>query len=205
MFWRLIKNIVLLCVVVAFALFLSTGSFSKWQEVRDSLLSVAGKMPVQNEQAVLPSPPNISLDADVKPTKEVTLYFTDAQTNNLIPEKHSIKKVEGIAKETIEALISGPQVSTGHYPVIPEGTKLLGINVKPDGLCIVDFSNELAGNSKNSAVGEKIATYAIVDTLTQFPTIQRVKILINGQEKPTLGGHEIISGELMRDDTLIKK
>lgn len=197
MLWRFIKSFLLIGIVMVVAVFLSSGSLSNWQEVRNRILEASGKIAApQNKEEIPPVPTGVSLDTtENNVTKEVLLYFTDAQGKYLYAEKRNIPKVEGIAKETLQALIEGPQDKVGHFPVITNGTKVLGVNVKQDGLCIVDLSNEVSG---------KTMLYAIVNTLTQFPTIERVKILTNGQEKSTLAGNENMSGEIMRDNNLIK-
>lgn len=204
MLWRMGKGVVLLGLVLAIAIFVSSGSFSKWQEVRQRFLAASGSMSSLEPQSVLPPTPAVPLDATENvETKEVVLYFTDVSGQNLYAEKRNIPKVEGIGKETLQELISGPK-EKDRYPVMPQGINILGVNVKPDGLCIVDLGLSSAGLEPQASLQEKTTVYAIVNTLTQFPTVQRVKILINGQEKTTFGSKEVISGELMRDETIIK-
>jgi spore germination protein GerM len=204
MLWRLGKGVVLLGLVIAVAIYVSSGSLSNWQEVRQRLLAASGSVSNIDSQVSLPPTPVVPLDAtESVETREVVLYFTDASGASLLAEKRNIPKVEGIGKETLQELIAGPK-DKDKYPVMPQGINLLGVNVKPDGLCIVDFGLSPESFSAQSSVQEKTTVYAIVNTLTQFPSVQRVKILINGQEKITFGDKEVISGELMRDETIIK-
>ena len=92
----------------------------------------------QSNQDIL-TPTNQSPELTEKLT--VKLYFEDAQQRKLVLEERSIDKVEGIARQTMQELIKGPS-QTEMRSIFPSGTKLLDINVKPEGLCIVDLSTE---------------------------------------------------------------
>lgn len=136
-------------------------------------------------------------------TKVVSLYFADEAGQRLVMEERSIPKVEGIARATIEELITGP-TQAGLKPAVPTSTRLLDINVRTDGLVIVDFSGELITDLPASATAEKLAVYSIVNTLTQFPTVDRVEMRVDGQKVDTLLGFEKLDQELVRNTSLIK-
>jgi len=135
--------------------------------------------------------------------KEVVLYFADAQGQGLKPVTVSIPKVEGIARAAINQLIAGPDASTGLLPTIPEGTLLRDINVRPDGLCIVDFSSQLTENHDGGVMGEELTVYSIVNTLTQFSSIDQVQIWVNGKEVDSIAGHMDVSEAMARNETMI--
>ncbi|MBC7075574.1 MAG: GerMN domain-containing protein [Syntrophomonadaceae bacterium] len=136
---------------------------------------------------------------DFKETIDIDLYFVEADGKGLAAEKRTIEKTEGIARRTLEELIKGP-VTPAYSPVFPEGTKLLDINIKSDGLCIVDFSSEV--RHVNSALQEKLMVYAVVNTLGQFPTVKKVSFMIDGEAVKTLGGYVDISNPVMPDYNL---
>ncbi len=136
--------------------------------------------------------------------KSVILYFTDQDGENLIAEERRIAKVEGIARASIEALLAGP-VNADLQSALPEGTRLLDINITKDGLAIVDFSGDLSENLKDSNKKEKTAIYAIVNTLTEFPTVKKVEIRIDGKKINTLSGKVKLDQDLFRDESLVKK
>ncbi|WP_051533890.1 GerMN domain-containing protein [Desulfitibacter alkalitolerans] len=119
----------------------------------------------------------------------VQLWFSDSQGQKLIVEEREINKVEGIARATINELIKGPSMDSDLLPTIPVGTVLKDINVKSDGLIIVDFSKELITNHIGGTSAETLTVYSIVNTLTQFPTVDRVQFLVEGQYVETLTGH----------------
>jgi len=121
--------------------------------------------------------------------KSVLLYFGSSDGEHLVAVEKDVAKVEGIARQTINALIEGPDFQSGLLPTIPAGTSLLDINVKEDGLCIVDFSDELVANMAGGKLNEQLTVYSIVNTLCQFPTVDRVEFRVEGRKMDTLLGH----------------
>jgi len=136
-------------------------------------------------------------------TKEIALYFSDESGQYLVCEMRDVPKVEGIARTTMQELIAGPSVESGLLPTIPVGTQLLDINVRPDGLCIVDLSGELVLNHPGGSMNEEMTVYSVVNTLTQFPTVQEVQILIDGQIVETIAGHMDVSTTMARNEEMI--
>ncbi|NLC76422.1 MAG: GerMN domain-containing protein [Clostridia bacterium] len=141
-----------------------------------------------------------SLTGDVV---EVTLYFADGYGQSLVAESRLIPKTVGIARATINELLSGPSPESGLLPTVPYGTKLKDINVKEDGLVIVDFSSELIDNHAGGDLGETLTVYSIVNTLTQFPTVDRVQFLVEGQIVETIAGAVSLSQEIYPDSSLV--
>lgn len=134
-------------------------------------------------------------------TREVILYFSDAEGQYLQAEKRNIPKTESIARQTIEELINGPQ-DPDLLPTIPSGTILEDINIR-DGLCTVDFSSELCDNYSGGLQDEELTVYSIVNTLTQFSTINEVRIWVDGQEIESIAGHVDVSEAIARNEELI--
>lgn len=132
---------------------------------------------------------------------EVVLYFAGAD-GCLVPVKREVPKVPGIARKAIEELCLGPD-SEGLLATIPQGTQLLDINIH-DNLCTVDFSEELAKNHPGGSSGELLTVYSIVNTLTQFPTVEKVIIRIGGENVQTLAGHLDLSIPLERNSDILK-
>ncbi len=125
----------------------------------------------------------------------VELYFASGEENKLTAEKRSIPKVEGIARQTMEELLKGPK-NSANKAIAPQGTQLKDINLKPDGLCIVDLSSE-ARQVGNQDQAETMVR-AITNTLGQFSTIKRVKFMINGDPVDSIG-HFALSGSIEPD------
>ena len=136
-------------------------------------------------------------------TKLITLYFADPLTKKLVSEEREIAKVTGIARATLEELIKGP-LGLNLEPTIPANTKLLDINVRDDGLAIVDFSGDLIRDLPISVAAEELAVFSIVNTLTQFPTVEEVELRVEGQKMETLLGYLQWEETLIRDVSLIE-
>lgn len=137
-------------------------------------------------------------------TISITAYYTDAE-GTLIPVTRDIPKEEGIAKAAIKSMIDNEENREslkvlGLYPVIPQGADILGIDIK-DGVAVVDFNSNLL--NYKTELEERNIVAGIVYSLSEFKTITKVKILINGYEKKKLKFAGDISGTLERSNILI--
>ncbi|MCW2277436.1 GerMN domain-containing protein [Heliophilum fasciatum] len=134
-----------------------------------------------------------------QPAQEVTLtlYFADPKGQNLVQEKRTVAKSESPARMAMQELIKGPSAGTQKLPTIPTGTRLLDIGVK-DGLCTVNLSGEVQKNHQGGSTNESLTVYSIVNTLTQFPTITKVQLLVEGKKVESLAGHMDVSQAMAR-------
>lgn len=135
--------------------------------------------------------------------EEVALYFTDDNAQYLIPEYRKIKKTNEIAKQAVLELIKGP-VSNNLFPTIPPATTINALYVS-DGIAYIDLSSELIKNHSGGSAGELLTVYSLVLTLTSFPDIDKVQILVDGSNRDTLVGHMDISVPLERDEGWLRK
>ena len=76
------------------------------------------------------------------------------------------------------------------------------LKIEQDGTAYADFTRELAKKGQGS-YGEMMLCYAITNTLTEFPEIKRVQILIEGKKVITLSGHMDTEDPLTRNTTLL--
>lgn len=118
-------------------------------------------------------------------TVEVMLYFGGQDGLLLVQESRIIPKEEGIARSTVNELIKGPDTPE-YLSVVPEGTRLLDINVKPEGLCIINLSSEACQVTNQQQ--EEMMIMAIVNTVGQFPTVKEVTFMIEGELVQKIGG-----------------
>lgn len=107
----------------------------------------------------------------------VKLYFANGE-GKLAIEERKIEKEEGIGRATLGELLKGPK-QKGLKRVLPENLAVHAVNVKPDGRCIVDLSQEL--QDVMGTANERLAIYSIVDTISQFPSVDNVTFLVNGE------------------------
>lgn len=135
---------------------------------------------------------------------KVTLYFANAEGDYLIPETRTITEITGVARATVEELIKGPKANRDLVPTLPAGTKLRDIDIH-DGLATVDFSRELVDNHGGGSSGELLTVYSVVEALSQFPTVEKVQFLVEGQKVETLAGHMDLAEPVERNIDVIKK
>lgn len=183
------KKIIMAAAMIIMAVCLLSGGCSQVENNKINSWRDLLKIPASSEEtAQNTSEPAVIPDGNSGEAVEkisVRLYFIDPKQNKLAVEERSIDKVEGIARQTMAELIKGPS-SAEYEAVFPAGTRLLDINIKPEGLCIVDLSSEadkIAGQEQGNFMIQ-----AVADTLGQFPSIKEVSFLINGEKVNTLGG-----------------
>ncbi|MBP8718775.1 MAG: GerMN domain-containing protein [Candidatus Atribacteria bacterium] len=135
--------------------------------------------------------------------EEIVLYFSDENAQYLIPEYRKINKTEEIAKQAVVELIKGP-AQANLYPTIPPTTRVNALYIS-DGIAYIDLSSELKKDHPGGSTGELLTVYSLVLTLTSFPEINKVQILIDGDSSETLVGHVDISVPLERDESWFRR
>jgi hypothetical protein len=97
-----------------------------------------------------------------------------------------------IAQSVIEEFLKGPVGS--QVSELPKGTKLLGIYRDADKILYIDLSEEFRRNFQGDALSEYLVLKGLYDSLTSnLDDVEDVKILIEGRETETLGGHFYLS------------
>lgn len=93
-----------------------------------------------------------------------------------------------IAEAVVEEFLKGP--ADANLSEIPKDTKLLGLYFADDGILYVDLSDEFRRNFKGDALAEFLLLKSFYDSLiANLQNIIDVKILIDGKELESLGGH----------------
>lgn len=131
---------------------------------------------------------NINLERDSTETSgtgsfPVTLYFIwsgpDGHAFFFVPVTRIAPKVDNIIKWAVEELVKGPERGKGLYSFIPASTRVLDVRVDEKGTAYVDFSGEIADYG-GGIVTESAIINCIVLTLTQFPEVNQVRVLVEG-------------------------
>jgi spore germination protein GerM len=101
----------------------------------------------------------------------------------LVEVERQIPDTPLVGTEALVLLIDGPTVEEeNEHDIsnpIPEGTELLSLEIE-DGVATADFSEELLDFGGGSLNVQTI-TAMIEETLKQFPTVDEVVILVEGQ------------------------
>ncbi len=124
-------------------------------------------------------------------TRKIVLFFLSEEDTLLHLEEREIAADSSIvrqAKQTIQELIKGSQ--RGYISPFPLETRLRELFVTKDGVAHVDFSEDIVERNLFGSSAEISTIFSVVNSLAyNFETIKEVFILIEGQEKETLGGH----------------
>ncbi|MBO8126586.1 MAG: GerMN domain-containing protein [Firmicutes bacterium] len=134
---------------------------------------------------------------------ELTLYFGDENAEFLRPETRRVQISPGESKLAVAVteLIKGP-TEPGLTITIPEGTRLLGLEVK-DNVAWVNFSREIQTRHWGGSAGEMLTTFSVVNTLTEFPEVQAVQFQVEGKVLDSIWGHGVTDEPIGRNPDLI--
>lgn len=114
--------------------------------------------------------------------REATFYLLDEETGKLVRVSENIPDVEGIAQKTLSKMVNEEEniefwAAHELSPVIPRGTEIKGMAVDDAGNARVNFSEEFLNFEGE---GEKLID-AVVYTLAEFDTIDRVEFMVEGE------------------------
>ena len=109
---------------------------------------------------------------------------------------------KSVAENALRALLYTQPANKDMAGVLPAGVELLSFNVDKNGTAYVNFSKEIVKRGQGS-YNELMLTGAIVNTLTEFPDIRRVQLLVEGEKVITLYGHLDVEDPLERNETLL--
>jgi germination protein M len=131
-------------------------------------------------------------------TSGLGVYFLRGES--VVPVHRQVPQTEAVGTAAVEALLAGPtdeERDLGLTSTVPDGTRLLGLTVA-DGTATVDLSREFESGGGSLSMTARLAQ--ITFTLTQFPTVERVWLAVQGEPVYVLGGEGIpIDEPLMRD------
>ena len=135
---------------------------------------------------------------------EVNVYFPDENATGLFPERKSVKATDKSKyKAAMEALMAGPK-DKRLTSVMPGKTQLLWVKMDKDTVK-VNFDENICRSFRGGSTGEEMLVGSIVNTLTEFPEVKQVQILVEGHEVDSIGGHLDTSKPLKRMKKLLRK
>lgn len=144
------------------------------------------------EQKKVDPPKSVTVN-DKKTSEETTAKKEEAETEvktelylidkdgYVVPQTLSLPKTTSVAKQALEYLVANGPVTdllpNDFRAVLPEDTQV-SVNIK-DGVAVVDFSKEFKNYKPED---EMKILEAVTWTLTQFDTVKKVKLQMNGHE-----------------------
>lgn len=145
---------------------------------------------------------------EIAQTIKARLYFIKVNDEGSIAIKSVLRDVadtKAPMSTAIKALLEGPgpaDINNDLHSLIPEGVKLLGARVEND-IAFLDF-NEVFRFNTLGLEGYRAQTEQVVYTATEFPTVQKIQFLIEGQRVDYLGGEGFwVGSPLGRNDFLV--
>jgi len=137
--------------------------------------------------------------ADLIDLKVYFLIADDLGGGNpaLVAVARRVPRTVAVGGASMRALLEGPTpYEAEHDPLksvvstaIPEDTVFLGLDIK-DGLATVDLSKEFESGGGSFSMGARLAQ--VVYTLTQFPTVERVRFRLDGQPVTVFSGEGLV-------------
>lgn len=133
---------------------------------------------------------------------ELTLYFANEEKDGLVAEKREVFHSMNTSLErlVVEQLLAGSQ--NGGLSVMPKNTKVLNVSLT-DNTCYVNLDSGFI--SRDIDVAEYIPIYAIVDSLTELQTVNKVQITVNGSADVTYRNVISLAQPLEREEKYIVK
>lgn len=116
------------------------------------------------------------------------LYFGNKDYSSLVAERRDFSNSNWTAKnnlidmatEAINSLIAGPQNNNDYFATMPRTAKVNYIKQEADGVLHVDMSNGYIDGYKDLGTPQSMSIYSIVNTLTDFDGVKRVKFTVDG-------------------------
>lgn len=130
--------------------------------------------------------------------RAVVLVFPEWDATGYVTERRRVAS-RGRPEEDLFALLGqlcdGPTVS-GAISALPRRTKVLAAFLDATGHhAVVDFSTELVVRHPGGSAAEAATLTSILRTVAlNFPDVRTCRILIDGAEAETLGGHLSLAG-----------
>ncbi|NLJ76638.1 MAG: spore gernimation protein [Peptococcaceae bacterium] len=121
---------------------------------------------------------------------DLAVYYVKTTENDsyLVRETHQVSletdAVSGAALAALKELIEVNPNVPGAARVLPAATQVNNIDIE-DGLATVDFSKEVL-NANVGAAGEALGIQSIVNTLTEFPDIEKVSFTVEGDAEAAM-------------------
>ena len=149
-----------------------------------------------------PAPNHPAKNEKTEQSLNVKVYYPDDSGMRLVEVEREILVDDSVDKYTaaVETLMEEPD-EENLTRIFPKSASLRSVTVR-DGLATVDFDGSILKGFVGGSTGEEFLVGSVVDTLTNFPEVKRVKFLVDGKEIETLSGHMDLSTPLERMNSL---
>ncbi len=147
-----------------------------------------------------PREPEERDEPEVQPRRRTSRIYYIRVTEDGTIYPHQVERmvsyVNSPMTQTLNALLKGPtteELNLGLLNLIPENTQLISAAVE-DGVAYLNFNESFRFNPMG-VEGFVAQLQQIIYSTTEFPTVDRVQILIEGKRVDYLGGEGIYIGD----------
>ena len=184
----------LLAVALASALYLRTLV----RQLSEVPYLPTGEARVQLKESILESAPG--------EPETVSLFFPVPGEGMLRREDRTLTLVSATPDRVRQILMALREGSReGLEGAIPAETEIRAVYLAPDGIAYVDFDETFERAVSPGIRSETLTIYAIVNTLAvNLPSLQQVRILLEGRETETLAGHADLSRAYTPDPSWVE-
>ena len=143
------------------------------------------------------------------PTAHITatLFYGSRDGLLLQPVRVEVPLADGPVaqgRQIVRALLQAPPAP--YVPVIPAGTTLKAFYLTSGGDAFVDLSSEITTKHPGGTHAELLTVYAVVNTIaTNLQGVQRVQLLVDGNEADSVAGHVDVRRPLERDMAYVRQ
>jgi len=194
------RRLYLLAVaIVAVAVLLAVVCGGMGAKKATAPVVTASPLPTAVVRTIAPATTEEGEETASAPTMTTVAYYQD-NYGYLVPVAREIPQEEGVAKATLSLMVKSlyndmEAARLGLKTVLPEGVGM-ELDIRPDKVARIDLGDAAA--SLPDAQSESVMVNAIVQTLTQFDTVDAVEITVNGQKLEKLPNGTPIAGQLAR-------
>jgi len=131
---------------------------------------------------------------------EVTVWFAREHESGVWVEPTTVpldEETVEVLRAVVEAVLQGPSTNPDLTTVVPEGTELLDVSIQ-GGIAHIDLSREVL-STRGGAAEERALAQQLAQSATQFPTVDAVRLLVEGELVDELWGHVDWSQPLVAD------
>jgi hypothetical protein len=178
-------------------------------------VGVAGPVPTPSTALPSASPaaspsasgaPTADRSASPAATTTVRIYLFQPDSAggdaHLVPVTRTVPSTRAVATAAVRELLAGPVADEpGLLTMIPAGSQLLGVTIDgwrgpagatPPSVATVDLTGRFESGGGSASMLGRLAQ--LVYTVTQFPTVDSVRLRLDGQPVQSLGGEGVIVG-----------
>jgi len=125
----------------------------------------------------------------------IKIYLTKYDEKNdkiiLKPVYRSLKTVESPLRTALNQLLVGPtstEDNSDYSSSIPGGVKILSVSIK-NGVAYINFNSQFEFGTGTKIMNSRV--YQVVFTATQFSTVNKVQIFLEGKGKTNFAGEGV--------------